>query len=123
MYWRACLYGALRAAMGGTAVRSVWRRKTFSRFMDIVTGLCAVLVLGLLFVILGHILVGGLRSLNFEFLVNSPRPVGETGGGIANAIVGSIILVGLASACGLPVGILAGIYLAEFSSNRFGHLL
>ncbi|MBI4454851.1 MAG: phosphate ABC transporter permease PstA [Acidobacteria bacterium] len=99
------------------------RRKVLSWTMDTVTGACAVLVMGALFVILGYILAGGLRALNLDFLINEPKPVGEPGSGIANAIVGSLILVSLASAFGLPMGILAGIYLSEFSSGRAGSVL
>ncbi|MBI2822898.1 MAG: phosphate ABC transporter permease PstA, partial [Acidobacteria bacterium] len=99
------------------------RRKVVSWTMDATTALCALLVIGVLFVILGHIFASGLRALNFEFLVNDPKPVGEPGSGIANAIVGSLILVGLASLLGLPAGILAGVYLAEFSSSRTGSVL
>jgi phosphate transport system permease protein len=91
--------------------------------MTALTALCAVLVVGALFTILSFIFIDGVRQLNFGFFVNTPKPVGEPGSGIANAIVGSLILVGLGSAIGLPVGILAGIYLAEFGSNRIGLLL
>ncbi|HEV8130918.1 MAG TPA: phosphate ABC transporter permease PstA, partial [Acidobacteriota bacterium] len=91
-----------------------------SRVMGIATSLCAAVVMGALIVILGYIVANGIRSLSFSFLVNDPKPVGEAGGGIANAIVGSFMLVGLASLLGLPVGILAGIYLAEYGSHRLG---
>jgi phosphate transport system permease protein len=91
--------------------------------MTVLTGLCAALAVGALFMILGYIFVGGVRALSFDFLVNSPKPIGEPGGGIANAIVGSVILISLGSLIGMPVGILAGIYLSEFASNKFGHLL
>jgi phosphate transport system permease protein len=83
----------------------------------------AALVICALLLILGYIAVTGVSELSLGFLVNSPKPVGEPGGGIANAIVGTLILIGIASVIGLPVGILAGIYLAEFGSNRFGTLL
>jgi phosphate transport system permease protein len=87
------------------------------------TGLFAALVIGALLVILGYIAVTGVRELNLSFLINSPKPVGEPGSGIANAIVGTLILIGIASVIGLPVGILAGLYLAEFASSRFGNAL
>jgi phosphate transport system permease protein len=83
----------------------------------------ATLVICALLLILGYIAVTGVSELSLGFLFNSPKPVGEPGGGIANAIVGTLILIGIASVIGLPVGILAGIYLAEFGSNRFGTLL
>lgn len=67
-----------------------------------------------------YILAQGLSGLDTAFFTQLPRPVGEPGGGMAHAIVGTIILVGLASLVGLPIGILGGIYLAEFGDNRFG---
>lgn len=91
--------------------------------MTALTALCTVLVVGALFIILGFILFDGLRQLSPGFLVNTPKPVGEAGGGIANAIIGSLVMVGLASLIGLPTGILAGIYLAEFGDGRTGLVL
>jgi phosphate transport system permease protein len=102
---------------------SPWRRKALSRAMTIVTGLFAALVIGALLVILGYISITGVRELTLGFLINSPKPVGEPDSGIANAIVGTLILIGIASVIGLPVGILAGLYLAEFASSRFGNAL
>ncbi len=99
------------------------RRKIVSYAMLMLTGLCALLAISALVIILGYILVGGLRALSWDFLVNTPKPIGEPHSGIANAIVGSLILVGLGSLIGLPVGILAGIYLAEFGQNTFGYVL
>ena len=83
------------------------------------TAVCAVLVVGLLVLILGYVAAQGLSSLNFRFLIETPKPVGE-GGGIGNAIVGSLYLILAASALGLPVGIAAGTYLAEFGKSGFG---
>ena len=104
-------------------MRSPRRRKALSRGMTLMTGLFAALVIGALLVILGYIAVTGVRELTLGFLINSPKPVGEPGSGIANAIVGTLILIGIASVIGLPVGILAGLYLAEFASSRFGNAL
>jgi phosphate transport system permease protein len=87
------------------------------------TSASAGLVICALLLILGYIAVTGVSELSLEFLVNSPKPVGEPGSGIANAIVGTLLLIGIASVIGLPVGILAGLYLAEFGTNRFGTLL
>jgi len=87
------------------------------------TGLFSALVIGALLVIIGYIALTGVRELTLSFLINSPKPVGEPESGIANAIVGTLILIGIASVIGLPVGILAGLYLAEFASSRFGNLL
>jgi phosphate transport system permease protein len=61
----------------------------------------------------------GWHRLDLDFFIHLPRPVGIAGGGLANAVVGSIELVGLASLFGMPIGIAAGIYLAEFNSTRF----
>ena len=102
---------------------SLSRRKMLDRTMTGLTALCALFAVGSLFVILGYILAGGLRALSIGFLTNSPKPIGEPGSGIANAIVGSVILVGLGSLIGMPVGILGGVYLSEFGSNKFGQLL
>lgn len=102
---------------------SLSRRKLLNNTMTALTGLCALLAVGALFVILGYIIGGGIRALSLSFLLNTPKPIGEPGGGIANAIVGSSILIGVGSLIGMPVGILAGIYLSEFGSNKFGTLL
>jgi len=83
----------------------------------------AVVVIVVLILILGYIGLTGVKELSFGFLINEPKPVGEPGGGIANAIVGTFILISVASVIGLPVGILAGLYLAEFSTSRFGMVL
>ncbi|HKP87883.1 MAG TPA: phosphate ABC transporter permease PstA [Blastocatellia bacterium] len=104
-------------------MRSLRRRKTVSRAMTFLTSASAAAVILALVVILGYIGVTGVRELSLGFLVNTPKPVGEPGSGIANAIVGTLILIGIASAIGLPVGILAGLYLAEFSTNRLGTVL
>ncbi|MCX7798637.1 MAG: phosphate ABC transporter permease PstA [Melioribacter sp.] len=65
----------------------------------------------------------GISHLNIDFFIAMPKPVGESGGGMANAIVGTLILVGLGGLIGLPIGIMAGIYLAEFGNNKFAFLL
>ena len=85
------------------------------------SGLCflaAVLVICPLLLILGFLVYQGVSAINVDFFVHLPKPVGEPGGGIANAIVGSLILIGLAAAVGLPVGILGGVYLAESRDRR-----
>jgi phosphate transport system permease protein len=104
-------------------MRSLERRKLLSRVMTVLTTGAAALAIIALVVILGYIAVTGVKELSISFLLNDPKPVGESDSGIANAIVGTLILIGIASAIGLPIGILAGLYLAEFSSSRFGTLL
>jgi phosphate transport system permease protein len=99
------------------------RRRLINSTMTALTGLCALFAVVSLFFILGYILWGGVRGLSLGFLVNSPKPIGEPGSGIANAIVGTVILITLGSVVGMPVGILGGIYLSEFGSNKFGLLL
>jgi phosphate transport system permease protein len=61
----------------------------------------------------------GIQSLNVDFFLNNPRPVGETGGGMANAIVGTLMLTGLAAAMAVPIGVLSGVYLSEYRGSRF----
>ena len=102
---------------------SLARRKLLNTTMTAITGLCALFAVASLFLILGYIFWGGVRGLSLGFLVNSPKPVGEPDSGIANAIVGSVILISIGSLIGMPVGIMAGIYLSEFGSNKFGLLL
>src|SRR5436305_6995154 len=104
-------------------MHSLARRKLLSRVMTWLTSAAAALAIIALVLILGYIGVTGVRELNLSFLVNDPKPFGEPGSGIGNAIVGTLILIGIASVIGLPVGILAGLYLAEFSTNRFGTVL
>ena len=87
------------------------------------TGLVAVLsfvaVLALL-LILGHLVAKGASSLDWSFFVKNPVPAGQSGGGVANAIVGTLIIVGLGALIGLPIGIGTGLYLAEYGSGRLG---
>ena len=83
--------------------------------------LCAVstvLALIPLVLILAYVVVQGAGALNLDFLTGVPKPVGEPGGGMGNAIVGSLMLIGIASSFGLPLGVAAGIYLAEYRSPR-----
>lgn len=68
--------------------------------------------------IISYVIIQGASALNLDFLTQLPKPVGETGGGMGNAILGSLILISIASALGLPLGVLAGAYLAEFRSPR-----
>lgn len=88
--------------------------------MTSLTALCAVLVTGLLLLIIGYIAVRGASSISIEFLTDTPKPVGE-GGGIGNAILGSAMMTLLAAVIGLPVGIAAGVYLAEFGKCWYGN--
>ena len=93
-----------------------WRRFV-SNFMLTMTGVCAVVSVLVLFLILGYLLFNGGTSINWDFFTKLPKPVGESGGGMANAIVGSGKILLLASLFGVPIGFLGGIYLAEFSGK------
>lgn len=104
-------------------MRSLWFRKLMSLSITLVTSVSACVVIGLLILILGYIGVTGVSELSIGFLINDPKPVGEPGSGIAPAIVGSFMLIAVASVIGMPVGILGGLYLAEFASSRFGTAL
>ena len=94
-----------------------WRKAT-SAAVSTLCFLCALMVILPLALILFHLVRLGASSVDWNFLTHLPKPVGETGGGMANAIVGSFILVGLAVLLGVPVGLLGGIYLSEFGSPR-----
>jgi phosphate transport system permease protein len=82
-------------------------------------GLAAILVLAPLGAIFGYLVYKGTGSINWAFLTHTPRPVGEAGGGMANAIVGSMIVLGIGSMIGVPLGIGSGIYMAEFGGSRY----
>jgi phosphate transport system permease protein len=93
-------------------------RKLVSAFMLTMTGVCALVAVSVLFFILGYLVFHGGRSINWDFFTKLPTPVGETGGGMANAIVGSAKLLFLASLFGVPIGFFGAIYLAEFSGSK-----
>jgi phosphate transport system permease protein len=94
-------------------------RKFVNNLMLAATGVCTLLTVSVLFVILGYLVWNGGKSIDWDFLTKLPLPQGQVGGGMANAIVGSAIMVGLAALIGLPVGFLGGIYLAEFGNKSF----
>ena len=93
-------------------------RKFVSGFMLTMTGVCALVAVSVLFFILGYLVYHGGTSINWDFFTKLPTPVGESGGGMANAIVGSAKLLALASLFGVPIGFFGGIYLAEFSGHK-----
>jgi phosphate transport system permease protein len=99
-------------------IRLLWR-KGLNIVMLTLTGVACFTVVTVLFMILGYLVWNGGKSLNWDFFTQLPKPVGETGGGMANAIVGSLKLLGLAAVIGLPIGLMAGVYLAEFGGNVF----
>jgi len=85
-----------------------------------VASACTVALLVPLALILGYLIAKGITAVNLDFFTQLPKPVGELGGGMANAIVGSLVLVALASVLGLPIGILTGLFLAEHGNSRLG---
>jgi phosphate transport system permease protein len=102
--------------------RSLWR-KFLNAVMFSMTGICALLTVSVLFFILGYLVWNGGRAINWAFFTQLPKPVGETGGGMANAIVGSAKLLLLAMLTGVPVGFMGGVYLAEFGGKTFSFLV
>ncbi len=102
--------------------RLLWR-KTVNAVMLSLTAVCTVITVAALFVILGYLVYNGSKSLDWNFFVKLPLSPGELGGGMANAIVGSVEIVGLAALIGLPVGFLAGVYLSEFENKAFASVV
>ena len=99
------------------------RRRVTDHMMTGVAVITVLLVLVPLIAIFGYLLYRGVGSINWAFLTQTPKPVGEPGGGMANAIVGSGFILGIASLIGVPLGVGAGIYLAEFGRNRLGQAI
>jgi phosphate transport system permease protein len=102
--------------------RMFWR-KLLNVVMLSLTGACALVTVAVLLGILGYLVWHGGSSLSWDFFTKLPKPVGDTGGGLANAIVGSGKLLLLASAVGMPIGVLAAIYLAEFGGKTFSFIV
>jgi phosphate transport system permease protein len=98
-------------------------RKFVSHFMLTMTGLCAFVAVAVLFFILGYLVYHGGTSVSWNFFTKLPAPVGEAGGGMANAIVGSAKLLLLASLLGVPIGFFGAIYLAEFSGGTIAFVV
>lgn len=99
------------------------RRNAVNKVMLTLCGICAFLTVSTLFLILGYLVYNGASSLKPSFFTNLPQPQGQTGGGIANAIVGSAEIVVLGTIIGLPVGFFAGIYLAEFGGKTISFII
>jgi phosphate transport system permease protein len=101
--------------------RISWTRRLTDHAVTTFAVGASILVIIPLLAIFGYLVMKGIGSINWAFLTQTPKPVGEPGGGMANAIVGSGIILLLASAVGIPLGVGAGIYLAEFGRNKFGN--
>src|SRR4051794_16981635 len=102
--------------------RRQWRR----RKGKLLEGLCLTAALvgcGILLIILGYITSKGIGAINVDFFLHIPRPTGETGGGVSNAIVGTGMMILIAAAIAIPIGVMAGTYLAEFGRGRFAYIV
>ena len=101
---------------------SYWRRgvNSLATFAAAASVLLVLLPLGAVF---GYLVYKGIGSINWAFLTQTPKPVGEAGGGMANAIAGSAFILLIASVIGVPIGIGAGIYLAEYGRNQLGNII
>jgi phosphate transport system permease protein len=94
-----------------------WRNRK-NAFMQALACGCALLVVAPLGLLFYHLLHSGIGAVNWDFFTKLPKPVGEAGGGMANAIVGTFVLLGNASLIGVPVGVLGGVYLSEYGSSK-----
>lgn len=94
------------------------RRKWSNRVMLGLSGCAAGLAILILAIILGYTLAHGISYINLDFLTHAAKPAGEAGGGMRNEIIGTLILIGLASILAIPVGLMAGVFLSDFASPR-----
>ena len=99
------------------------RRQIVSTIAEILCAVSVILALLPLALILFYVITHGFSALNLAFFTQIPKPVGEAGGGMGNAIVGTLILIGLAALFAVPIGCICGIYLSEFPGTRFGSLV
>jgi phosphate transport system permease protein len=106
----------------GRADKHTWR-KIKNALVSAATFLSAVAVVTPLGLVFFHLLMNGASSVNWAFFTQLPKPVGVVGGGMVNAIVGSLELLALAAAIGVPIGVLGGVYLAEYGSARANSML
>jgi phosphate transport system permease protein len=111
------------ADLGPVRTRSHARQRLVDRLMTKVLAGATVLAVAPLFFILAYLVYRGVGALNVDFFTKLPAPVGEKGGGMANAIYGSLLLIGLATAFAVPIGILAAVYLAEFKNSRLASIV
>jgi phosphate transport system permease protein len=103
--------------------RGTMRRKVVSALFVGFCGLSVLLALLPLAFVLFYVVTQGVQSLNLAFFTHTPAPVGEAGGGMANAIIGSLILVALGALFAIPIGIMSGIYMSEYAGTRFASLV
>jgi phosphate transport system permease protein len=105
-----------------TGELSLWRKSVNATMLSL-TGLFTAIAVGLLFFVLGYLLYQGSTALNLDFFTNLPVPTGEKGGGMANALLGSAKVLLLATAIGVPIGFLAGIYLSEWANSTYAAVI
>jgi len=99
------------------------RRIIVNNVMLGLTGVCTIITVSSLFLILAYLVYHGASALDWNFFTKLPLPPGEVGGGMANAIVGTLTMVGIATLIGIPIGFIGGIYLAEFGGKTFPFLV
>ena len=100
-----------------------WHRRVTDKLATAIAVACVLLVMLPLAAIFAYLVFRGIGALNLAFFTQIPRPVGETGGGMANAIVGSIVILLIGSLIGVPLGVGSGVYLSEYSRGQFGRLV
>ena len=98
-------------------------RKIKSLFMTLLMIASTIVILLPLVIIFFHIVKMGFSSINLDFFKHIPKPTGETGGGMANGMVGSLVLIAMASVIGLPIGIFGAVYLVEYGGGRFSNII
>ena len=106
-----------------TESRRLRSRHLVNNVMLGLTGVCTVFIASVLLFILGYLFVNGARNLNVAFFTELPKPVGETGGGMANAVLGSAKILAMATVIGVPIGFLGGVYLAEYGNKSFAFVV
>ncbi|MBF0491826.1 MAG: phosphate ABC transporter permease PstA [Deltaproteobacteria bacterium] len=99
------------------------RRKIINRFNAFACALCCVFAIGVLLLLMGYVFYRGISAINLDFFIHMPSPVGEAGGGVANALAGTLILVSSASLLGVPVGVFTGLYLAEYGNSFYAQVI
>lgn len=98
-------------------------RDVWDRVIGVCLLLCTFFILFILFSILIHLFIQGISSLNLDFFTHLPKPVGEKGGGMANGILGTLTLLGLAVCVGVPIGLGSGVYLSEYAHQNFAQVV
>ena len=101
-----------------TAPNHHWRRFK-NAFMQVLALVCALLVVAPLVLVFYHLIKEGFSSINWAFFTQLPKPVGEVGGGMGNAIVGTFVLLAQAAVLGVPIGVLGGVFLSEYGGSKF----